>query len=137
VLLLVEALLRGLPVPRVLVALRRIRAAQHRRVQLEQVLEVPHREQVDPVRNERVDELVAGHHVGHCVVAHRVARRAQRVIDARKLLMHAPERRLDRVKIEPPTGSVSRGLVVKMRRGYWIRSSAARDCLATSTGRAM
>src|SRR5262249_21172793 len=127
----------GLAVTRVFLPPRRIGTAQYGRVQLEQVLEVTHGEGIDPARGQEIDQLVAGDHVVDHVVGERVAGRAQLPVGPRELPLDAPQGRLDGREIEPSTGRVARRLVARVRRGYWMCSSAARECRATSAGRAM
>ena len=114
VLLLVEPLLGGLPVTRVLLSLQRVGAAQHGGVQLEQVLEIAHGEGIDPARDERIDQLVAGDHVAR---PHRRPSGSRgglrRCVDAREIPLDAAQRRLDGLKVEPSAdrsrGGSSRG----------------------------
>src|SRR5262245_56873134 len=137
VLLFVETPLGGLPESRVFRALDRISAPQDRRVELEPVLEVAHREQIDVVGHERVDQRVARDHVADHAVFDRLPRRVQRRVDLRKLALNVAQRGLDGVKVEPAGSPVRRRVAARMRRGYWIRSSAARERAATSAGSAM
>src|SRR5262249_40895251 len=132
VLFLVEAPLGGLPVARIFRALHRVGAAQDRRVQLEPVLEVPHREQVDALGGQRVDQGVARDHVADHAVVQRLTGRAQALVDARELTLDVAQRALDGREVEQTAGGVARRVAERVRRGYWIRSRAARDREATS-----
>src|SRR5262245_39187322 len=135
---LVETMLRGLDVPAVVLASRGAGPAEDEAVHLEQVLQVPRRQDVDARRHERVDERVAGHHVVDHAIIERVAsdaRAAERIVP---VALEMTQRGVDGAEIDAPDacGGDDRPLDGHAP-DHSMRSSEARASVAISGGRVM
>ena len=62
-----------------------IAAEEHERVDLEEELQVAHREQIDALREQAIHKLVAGHHVGDDVGIEALASRPKQLVYLRKV----------------------------------------------------